>query len=176
MFEFEDSPFNDDVPILSPRLLRMDVLIAAVQRFGSAALQVLIAELISCEVRACTREGRGWWIALLVNTRSGESRAIRWCEIQTEAEEEVHVLNVLRACAPSAFLRAWLDMLPIDGRDCGCQEDGVSDHRRGCPLRGAYRRDTALLARAQARLARGNVAQMADAGTSHPRLSRAEAH
>lgn len=154
---FPYNPFNHGLGLDARRLRRANALIEAVERLGDEALQRRTGERFRMEVRPYVKLGCTFWLPLMINTRTGESRMVCWCETAALAEEEVHVLALLRIYSPKNFLRAWRKMDdPDDQCECWLDPEFVScEHSR-------YRDLTdRLFARAWARRRRAEPADLA---------------
>jgi hypothetical protein len=129
---FPYNPFNHGLGLDARRLRRANALIEAVERLGGEALQRRTGERFRMEVRPYVKLGCTFWLPLMINTRTGESRMVCWCETAALAEEEVHVLALLRIYSPKDFLRAWRKMDDPDDRcDCWLDPEFVScEHSR----------------------------------------------
>ena len=119
---FPYNPFNRDLALDARRLRRANAVIEAVERLGGDALQRRAGDGFRMEVRPYLKLGCTFWVPLMINTRTGESRMVCWCETAALAEEEVHVLALLRTFSPKNFLRAWRKMDDPDDQ-CECWMD-----------------------------------------------------
>ena len=154
---FPYNPFNHGLGLGPRRLRRANALIEAVERLGDEALRRRTGDRFRMEVRPYVKLGCTFWLPLMINTRTGESRMVCWCETAALAEEEVHVLALLRIYSPKSFLRAWRKMDdPEDQCDCWLDPDvGSCEHS-------LYRDLTdRLFARAWARRRRPEPADLA---------------
>lgn len=124
---FPYNPFNHGLGLDARRLRRANALVEAVERLGEPAQQRRVGERFRMEVRPYVKLGRTFWLPLMINERTGESRMVCWCESAALAEEEIHVLALLRIHSPENFLRAWRKMDDPDDRcDCWLDPDFVS--------------------------------------------------
>lgn len=147
---FPYNPFNHGLGLDAGRLRRANAVIEAVERLGDEALRRRTGERFRMEVRPYVKLGWTYWLPLMINTRTGESRMVCWCETAALAEEEVHVLALLRTSSPKNFLRAWRRM-DDPGERCDCWMDET-----GLPCEHSVYRDVRekLFGRAWARLRR----------------------